>query len=94
MRAKLLACATVLEEMRPILSDTVDVEMFDFGLHLHPEGLRDALQSAVDEAGADHDVVLLGYGLCSMAVVGLEANGCTIVIPRGQGRRMRRRGDR
>ncbi len=78
----MLACATVLEEIRPLLGEDTDVEMFDFGLHLHPEGLRDALQEAVDEAGKEHDVVLLGYGLCSMAVVGLRANGCTVVIPR------------
>jgi hypothetical protein len=81
-KVKVLACATVLEEMRPLLSPEVDVEMFDFGLHLHPEGLRDALQTAVDAAGAEYDVVLLGYGLCSMAVVGLKASGCTIVVPR------------
>jgi hypothetical protein len=81
-KVKVLACATVLEEMRPLLSPDVDVEMFDFGLHLRPAGLRDALQQAVNEAGRDYDVVLLGYGLCSMAVVGLEANGCTVVVPR------------
>jgi hypothetical protein len=81
-RVRLLACATVLEEMRPILPEDVDVEMFDFGRHLHPEGLRGELQDAVNRAGAECDTVLLGYGLCSMAVVGLEANECTLVVPR------------
>jgi hypothetical protein len=79
---KVLACATVLEELRPLMPEDMDFEVFDFGLHTHPGGLRDALQAAVDEAGTTHDVVLLGYGLCSMAVVGLRANGCTIVVPR------------
>jgi hypothetical protein len=27
-------------------------------------------------------MIILGYGLCSMAVVGLRANGCTLVVPR------------
>jgi Protein of unknown function (DUF1638) len=81
-RIKVLACATVLEELGPLMPDDMDVAEFDFGLHLHPEGLRDALQAAVDTAAADHDVVVLGYGLCSMAVVGLRANGCTVVVPR------------
>lgn len=81
-RNKILACATVLEEMRPLLPPNVDVEEFDFGLHLRPDGLRHALQRAVDEAGKTSEVVLLGYGLCSMAVVGLKANGCTVVVPR------------
>ena len=79
---KVLACATVLEEIRPLLPPDMAVEVFDFGLHTKPGGLREALQGAVDKAGEDHDVVLLGYGLCSMAVVGLKANGCTIVVPR------------
>lgn len=82
VRSRILACATVLEEIRPLLPAGVETAEFDFGLHLRPDGLREALQTAVDEAGKDNDVVLLGYGLCSMAVVGLEANGCTIVIPR------------
>lgn len=81
-KKKVLACATVLEEIRPLLPSEVDVDVFDFGLHLQPANLRHALQAAVDAAGEDHDVVLLGYGLCSMAVVGLKANGCKIVAPR------------
>ena len=26
--------------------------------------------------------IILGYGLCSRAVVGLRAEGCTLVVPR------------
>ena len=32
--------------------------------------------------GATYDACLLGYGLCSMAVVGLKATTATLVIPR------------
>jgi hypothetical protein len=81
-KIKVLACATVLEEIRPLLPPDIAVEMFDFGLHLQPGGLRTALQEAVERAGKEYDFVLLGYGLCSMAVVGLEADNCTLVIPR------------
>ncbi len=28
------------------------------------------------------DEVILGYGLCSMAVIGLRATGCTLIVPR------------
>ena len=79
---KIIACATVIEEMLPLLPEGVTYEVLDFGLHLTPEKLRDQLQVAIDRASAEADTVILGYGLCSMAVVGLKANGCTLVVPR------------
>ena len=79
---KVLACATVVEEMLPLLPDGVEYQVFDFGLHVNPANLKQALQDAIDAAGETADVVILGYGLCSMAVVGLRANGCTLVVPR------------
>lgn len=81
-RAKLIGCATVIEDMVPIVPPGLEVEVLDFGLHLRPDDLRRALQGAIDATAADHDVVLLGYGLCSLAVVGLEARGCTLAVPR------------
>jgi hypothetical protein len=81
-RTKIIACATVIEEMYPFMSPDQDYEILDFGLHLRPGSLKEALQDAIDTAAADYDTVILGYGLCSMAVVGLKANNCTIIIPR------------
>jgi hypothetical protein len=81
-RVKIIACATVIEEMYPLMPPDQVYEVLDFGLHLQPKQLKVALQEAVDTAAADYDVVILGYGLCSMAVIGLQANNCTIVIPR------------
>jgi hypothetical protein len=40
------------------------------------------LQEKVNEASQNADVLLLGYGLCSMAVVNLHATTATLVIPR------------
>ncbi|RPI52515.1 MAG: DUF1638 domain-containing protein, partial [Chloroflexi bacterium] len=79
---KVLACATVIEEMLPLLPDDVAYQVFDFGLHVNPANLKRALQDAIDAAADTADVVILGYGLCSMAVLGLRANGCTLVVPR------------
>lgn len=81
-RTKVLACATVIEEMQPLMPPEMAYEVLDFGLHLVPNNLKKALQAAIDAASADYDTVLLGYGLCSMAVVGLQANNCRLVIPR------------
>jgi hypothetical protein len=79
---KVIACATIIEEMLPLLPEDVTYEILDFGLHLTPERLRGRLQEAIDAASAEVDTIILGYGLCSMAVVGLKATGCTLVIPR------------
>jgi hypothetical protein len=81
-RTKVIACATVIEEMLPYLPADMAYEVLDFGLHLSPAKLKDRLQQAVDASGADFDTILLGYGLCSLAVIGLRANQCTLVMPR------------
>ena len=79
---KVIACATVIEEVLPLLPGDMTYEVFDFGLHLTPERLRSKLQGAIDAASAEVDTIILGYGLCSMAAVGLKATRCTLVIPR------------
>lgn len=81
-RRRVIACATVIEEMLPYLPADVPYEVLDFGLHLRPQDLKRALQDKIDEASQHADVILLGYGLCSMAVVGLRATSATLVVSR------------
>ncbi len=81
-RTKVIACATVIEEMLPLLPPGVDTCVLDFGLHVNPEDLRSALQEIIDNTATSTETILLGYGLCSQAVVGLRANGCTLVVPK------------
>jgi hypothetical protein len=81
-RRLVIACATVIEEMRPFLPETVPAETLDFGLHLRPQELKKSLQEKIDQASQHADVLLLGYGLCSMAVVGLRSTTAHLVIPR------------
>jgi hypothetical protein len=71
-----------MEEIRPYLPPGTACSVLDFGLHANPSGLRDTLQETIDSAANTAETVILGYGLCSMAVVGLRANGCTLVVPR------------
>lgn len=79
---RIIACATVLEEMQPLLPAEITCDILDFGLHLNPPNLKIALQEAIDQAGQEADTVILGYGLCSMAVVGLTATNCTLIVPK------------
>jgi hypothetical protein len=81
-RRLVIACATVIEEMSPFLAGDVSSETLDFGLHLHPNELKKSLQERIDQTSQQADVLLLGYGLCSMAVVGLRARTAHLVIPR------------
>lgn len=77
-----IACATVIEEMLPFMPEDYGTRTLEFGLHTNPAALNKALQEAIDEAGKIADTVLLGYGLCSQAIIGLVANNCRLVIPR------------
>jgi hypothetical protein len=81
-RTKVIACATVIEEMLPLLPPDVDYRVLDFGLHVNPEALKRALQEAINAWAPLAETILLGYGLCSQAVVGLQANDCTLVVPK------------
>ena len=81
-RRRVIACATVMEEILPFLPADVSYEVLEFGLHLRPGELKRTLQQKIDEASQQADYLLLGYGLCSMAVVGLRASTATVVIPR------------
>lgn len=81
-QTKIIACQTVVEEMLPYLPAGMAYEVLDFGLHLEPDGLKKTLQRAIDEAAQSFDTIVLGYGLCAMAVVGLQATDCTLIVPR------------
>jgi len=75
-RTMVMACATVIEEMLPLLPPGMPHQVFEFGLHVYPDKLRRTLQSAIDAVGGQYDTIILGYGLCSQVVVGIQANGC------------------
>jgi hypothetical protein len=75
-----IACATVFEELQPFLPAQATYEVLEFGLHQRPPNLRAALQARLDAVQAN--TVLLGYGLCSLAVAGLRPGAARLVIPR------------
>jgi len=81
-RCKLIACATVIEDMLPFIPPRMSYEVLDFGLHTDPKSLKIALQNAINSSAPDIDTILLGYGLCSQAVVGLRSGSRTLIIPR------------
>ncbi len=81
-RSLVMACATVIEEMLPLLPPGMKHQVFDFGLHVNPDRLRRSLQEAIDAIGDQYDTIILGYGLCSQAVIGIKSTYSTLVVPR------------
>jgi hypothetical protein len=81
-RTLVMACATVIEEMLPHLPTGMQHQVFEFGLHVNPEKLRRTLQAAIDAVSGQYETIILGYGLCSQAMIGIHATGCTLVVPR------------
>jgi hypothetical protein len=77
-----IACPTVIEELRPLLPEGVETRILDFGLHITPDKLRQRLQNEIDAMDGKVDTIILGYGLCSNAVTGLRTTHSILVIPR------------
>lgn len=88
MHYRVLACDVLTREIcwcAARSTNTLDIAFFAKGEHNHPSRLRDLLQQQIDEAASgnvNYDAVLLAYGLCGNATVGLVANRFPLVIPR------------
>ena len=87
-RYKLLSCSVFQREVCHCLARTphlVDPEFVELGLHSQPARLREALQARIDAADAGarrYDAILLVYGICGNACVGLRARSAPLVIVR------------
>jgi hypothetical protein len=59
-----------------------EVRELEAQLHVKPDKLKEALRAAVAEADRPGVTIVLGYGLCSNAVLGLKTRHATLVVPR------------
>ncbi len=66
----------------PLLPPQISYEKLDFGLHVNPDELKKSLKRAIDSTQKEITHIILGYGLCSQAVVGLKTDSFTLVVPR------------
>jgi hypothetical protein len=89
MRLKLILCKVMQREAYLCASrsrNIVDIVLMPQGLHDTPQRLRQQVQSELnkmaDPAGKPYDAMLLGYGLCSNGIVGLQS-GIPIIVARG-----------
>ena len=58
---KIIACATVIEEMRPFFPHDIEYKEMEPGRHLHADKLRNALQDIIDEITADSGSIFNAY---------------------------------
>jgi len=82
LRARVIACETVGEEIKSLLPEGVSCRLLQFGLHLTPEKLNATLQEEIDATPEEVDTILLGYGMCSKGAIGLQARRARLVVPR------------
>lgn len=86
-RLKIIACNVLFRELSVCAAFSphlIDVEFLHRSLHDEPDRLRVEVQKRIDECvGQDYDALLLGYGLCSNGLAGIEARDIPLVIPRG-----------
>lgn len=79
---KLIACPAVLGELADGATDGVDCQKLEAQLHVRPERLKEALRAAVADVDKPGATIVLGYGMCSNAVLGLKTEHATLVVPR------------
>ncbi len=84
MKTVILACNTIRDELEKAATETncpYEVVWVESGLHLVTDSLRRRLQEELDKISGVNRV-LLAFGFCGNAVVGLKSGDYQMVIPR------------
>lgn len=84
MNTKILACATIRDEIEKATSEVgcdYPIIWIESGLHVRPKSLRDRIQEELDKI-KQTDRILMGFGYCGDAVVGLTSRDFEMVIPK------------
>ena len=80
-RYKIIACMTVAEELNGLIPEGSKTTFLEFGLHSYPDKLKASVQEEIDRTDGV-DAILLGYGMCSMSILGVSSQKHHLVIPR------------
>ena len=84
MKSALIACNTIRDELEKAMAETGvarSVVWIESGLHLVPDSLRRRIQEELDRI-EEMDRVLLGFGFCGNAVLGLKTQAFELILPR------------
>ncbi|MBI4858543.1 MAG: DUF1638 domain-containing protein [Acetobacterium woodii] len=82
MKRVLISCGVLRKEIEAFLKDSdIECRWLKEQLHNEPDKLHLEIQEAID-AEIEADLIYLNYGLCGKALIGIQAKGCPIVMPR------------
>lgn len=86
-RGVVIACRVMEPELQQVLAEAegaeqVEILYLDQALHRTPAKMLGQLQEKIDQVAAMAARIVLGYGLCSNGVVGVEARHQGLLIPR------------
>jgi hypothetical protein len=86
MFLKVIACEIAARELYYVAArsaNTVDLEFLTQGHHDTPATGREEIQRRINEVPqGKYDAILLGYGLCSNILAGLQTSHTKLVVPR------------
>lgn len=83
-KTALVVCEALTEEIAGRTPAHVETHVIELGQHDYPKKLHQELQDVINGLEQDHcyESILLGFGLCSESIVGLEASRAKLVAPR------------
>ena len=83
-RITIVACRVMEPEFEAVRKNHENVEILylDQGLHRTPQKMAEQVQAMVDQAARTAERIVLGYGLCSNGIVGVEARQQGLIVPR------------
>ncbi len=79
----ILACSVMEKEFKQFQNGHMDFVFLDYGLHRTPGQMAEAIQTEIEKASKHpYEGIILGYGLCSNGIVGIQSNRHSLIIPR------------
>lgn len=84
MNRLIVACRTIAEELNLVVNEVgckYPILWIESSLHINPESLRKRIQEELDHI-SNVDQVILAFGYCGNALVGLKAADYQMIFPR------------
>jgi Protein of unknown function (DUF1638) len=80
----LVACRIMEPELEELRKDRhhIEIHYLDQSLHRTPQQMAGRIQSLIDETPGRAERIVLGYGLCSNGILGVQARQQEVIIPR------------
>lgn len=76
----IIACKALEQYFRLHMPAGTKIGVYDISLHVRPKNLKKTLQEAIAKVDGKYDPIYLGYGLCSLSIVGLRAQESSLVV--------------